>query len=81
MIYTFFLVVLLLAVSIILLGVKTFFTKDGQFPNTHVGGNLALNSKGIFCAKFQDKQERNKKTLFERSMLNENNNEQTNSSL
>jgi hypothetical protein len=52
-----------------LLSVKILFKKDGQFPNTHVGGNKALSEKGIFCAKKQCCEQMQQKSLEER--LNE----------
>lgn len=49
------------AISLILLGVRVFFTKNGTFPNTHVSGNEALRKKGITCAKSQDREARKTK--------------------
>lgn len=42
------------SVAVLLLGVQTFFSKRKKFPNTHVGGNKALNKKGIYCVQTQD---------------------------
>lgn len=55
----------------LLLGVRVFFTKNGKFPNSHVGGNKHLAKKGIFCAQTQDRMAR--KSLFEKQkeMLDE----------
>lgn len=50
-------VVLVLA-SILLLGVKVFFTKKGRFPNTHVGGSKAMKQRGIGCVNTQDREAR-----------------------
>ena len=69
MIYVVLLSLVLVVLSVLLLGIKVFFTKDGRFPETHVGNNKALREKGIHCAKTQDLQERNKKNLFDLSEL------------
>ena len=49
-----FLVILLavgiIAVCVVLLGVKVLFVKGGKFPSGHVHGNKALRDKGIGCA-------------------------------
>lgn len=53
---TLFLSIILMAIAIILLGVRVFFMKNGEFPNTHVGANKALRNKGIRCATSQDRE-------------------------
>lgn len=50
----------IVAVSLLLLGVQTFFSKRRRFPHTHVGGNKALAKKGVFCVQTQDALERRK---------------------
>lgn len=54
---------LIVAISLLLLGVKVFFTKGGKFPNGHVSGNKELRKKGIGCAQSQDR-EAQKKSRF-----------------
>ncbi|MBO5133316.1 MAG: hypothetical protein IKL19_03870 [Paludibacteraceae bacterium] len=44
----------IVAVAILLLGVRIFFTKNGKFPNSHVGGNKAMEERGIYCVQTQD---------------------------
>lgn len=44
----------IVGLSILLLGVQTFFSKKKRFPNMHVGGNKALAKKGVFCVQTQD---------------------------
>ncbi|MBO5800378.1 MAG: hypothetical protein UF067_05805 [Paludibacteraceae bacterium] len=63
--------VIIVGISVLLLGVRVFFTKNGKFPNSHVGGNKHLAKKGIFCAQTQDRMAR--KSLFEKQkeMLDE----------
>ena len=43
----------LLLIGVLLLGYRVFFVKDGEFPNIHIGGNKALQDKGISCATSQ----------------------------
>ena len=50
----------------LLLGIRVLFTKNGTFPNAHIGGNHKIKEKGISCAWGQDFQERSRKNLFER---------------
>ncbi len=45
-----FLTVILLAIAVVLLGVKVFFKKGGRFPSGHVKDSVALRRKGIGCA-------------------------------
>ncbi len=42
--------VVLLAVAVLLLGVKIFFVKGGKFPSGHVHDNPHLRKRGIGCA-------------------------------
>ena len=46
MVETILITLLIVAISLVLLGVKVFFTKGGKFPNGHVSGNKALRQKG-----------------------------------
>lgn len=55
---------LIVAICVLLLGVKVFFVKGGQFPNGHVSSNEALRRKGIGCVQSQDRAAR-KKALSE----------------
>ncbi len=65
--FTVALAIIFIGLCVVMLGVKIFFTKDGKFPDTHVGGNIFLRKKGISCMKSQDLEERNKKNIFELS--------------
>lgn len=62
MVETILITLLIVAISLLLLGVKVFFTK-GKFPNGHVSGNKELRKKGIGCAQSQDR-EAQKKSRF-----------------
>jgi len=41
----------LIALAVLLLGVKVFFVKGGRFPRTHIHDNQALRRRGIKCVK------------------------------
>lgn len=51
---------LIVAICVILLGVKVFFVKGGRFPNGHVSGNKAMRERGIGCIQSQDREARKK---------------------
>lgn len=63
--------VVLLLLGILLLGFKVFFIKNGEFPNTHIGGNKALRKKGIGCATSQDRDAQKNKRFDNQKMMNE----------
>jgi hypothetical protein len=44
----------IVGLSLLLLGVQTFFSKKKKFPHTHVGGNKALAKRGVYCVQTQD---------------------------
>lgn len=54
MLQTLFFSLLIVAICLILLGIKVFFVRGGKFPNGHVSGNKVLRDKGIHCAQTQD---------------------------
>ena len=45
----------LLAIAILLMGVRIFFTRKGTFPNTHISGSQAMKDRGISCATSQER--------------------------
>lgn len=49
---------LIVAICVILLGIKVFFVKGGRFPNGHVSGNKAMRERGIGCIQSQDREAR-----------------------
>ncbi len=61
MLETVLITLLIVAICILLLGVKVFFVKGGKFPNTHVSGNAALRRKGVGCIQSQDREARHKR--------------------
>lgn len=50
---------IVLAIAILLMGVRVFFTKKGTFPNTHISGSQAMKDRGISCATSQEKYSHN----------------------
>jgi len=42
-----------------MLGIRVFFTKEGKFPNTHIGGNPEMRKRGIGCNNSQDREAQN----------------------
>ncbi|MCC8070357.1 MAG: hypothetical protein LIO90_00960 [Bacteroidales bacterium] len=49
------LTILLVAIAVVLLGVKVFFVKGGRFPSGHVHDVEALRRRGIGCAHSEEK--------------------------
>lgn len=56
----------MVAIVVLLLGVRVFFTKRWGFPNTHVDGNEALTSRGLSCHRHQSKEALHHKNLADR---------------
>ena len=44
-----------MGIIFVLFSIRILLQKNGKFPNTHIGGNKALNELGIQCATTQDK--------------------------
>lgn len=60
MLETILITLLIVAICVVLLGVKVFFVKGGRFPNGHVSGNKAMRERGIGCIQSQDREARMK---------------------
>ena len=43
--------IVMVALAVMLLGVKVFFVKGGRFPRTHVHDSEPLRRRGIKCAR------------------------------
>ena len=56
MLNTILFTLLIVAICLVLLGLKVFFVKGGKFHNGHVSGNKSLREKGIGCAQSQDRE-------------------------
>ncbi|MBQ8565341.1 MAG: hypothetical protein IJ442_05875 [Bacteroidaceae bacterium] len=63
MLTTILISVVIVAVAVLLLGVKVFFVKGGKFPGLHISGNKEMQKKGITCAVSTDARDRARKTL------------------
>ena len=50
----------LIGLGLLGLAVQVIFKKDHKFPNTHIGGNKNMLSRGITCAQSWDKIEQKK---------------------
>lgn len=51
-----FIAIILLVIAFLLLGIQIIFTKNGKFPNTHIGASKAMRERGIGCATSQDRE-------------------------
>lgn len=72
MIAAFIVSAIVLFIGILLMGFNIFFTKNGKFPNIHIGGNPALKKRGIPCATTQDREARKiKNKEFANNMVND----------
>lgn len=58
------LTLLIVAFSVLLLGIKVFFVRGGRFPNSHIGHNPHMKKRGITCALSTDRAEREKQSLY-----------------
>lgn len=45
---------IVLGLVILGLGIKIFFSKKKEFPNTHIGGNPSMQKMGISCATTEE---------------------------
>lgn len=52
--------VALLAIAMLGLAIRILLKRNGQFPNTHIGGNKHMKQRGIYCAQTFDKIEQAK---------------------
>lgn len=73
MLYAFIISVVLLLAGILLMGIRIFFSKNGSFPNIHIGSNKALKEKGIACATSQDRnaQANKVKSIYNSDIISE----------
>ncbi|WP_436415610.1 hypothetical protein [Petrimonas sp.] len=68
MIKTLLLGIALLFIAVLLMGVRVFFSKKGEFPNTHIGASKAMKDRGISCATSQDREASGRESLIERML-------------
>ncbi len=62
----------ILFIAVLLMGVKIFFTKEGKFPDIHIGDNKAMRERGIGCATSQDAQIRSKTNPVKQMLKSQN---------
>ena len=55
--------VIIIAIAVLLLGIRVFFVKGGKFPSMHFSSNKNMQKKGISCAVSTDARDRARKTL------------------
>lgn len=63
---TLILTLAIVALAVLLLGVRVFFTRHWGFPNTHVDGNPALEAKGLSCHRHQHQEAQHRQNLFDK---------------
>ncbi len=55
--------VVIIAIVVLLLGIRIFFVKGGKFPSMHISANKEMRRRGISCAVSTDARDRRRKTL------------------
>lgn len=66
MIQTIIVGAILLFIVILLMGIRVFFTKKGEFPDIHISNHQAMKDRGIRCATSQDREARNRIDLLDK---------------
>ncbi|MBQ7421685.1 MAG: hypothetical protein IJV27_06070 [Prevotella sp.] len=61
MVQTLLLTVLIIAIAMVLLGIKVVLKKDGTFSSMHIHDSVAMKERGIHCVLEQDKEARGEK--------------------
>ena len=46
--------IVIVFLAVFLLGFRIFLSKNGKFPNIHIGGSTAMKDRGVSCATSQD---------------------------
>ena len=62
----------ILFIAILLMGIRVFFTKKGEFPSLHIGDSKPLQDKGIHCATSQDAEISKRESPIEKMLKSEN---------
>ena len=60
---TFFISMLIIAISLILLCIKIILLKNEKFASPHVGDNPGLRKNKIHCVMDEDREERRKRAV------------------
>ncbi len=58
--------------AILLMGVRVFFTKKGEFPSLHIADSKPLQDRGIHCATSQDSEMNRRESPIEKILKSEN---------
>lgn len=64
--------IVILLIAVLLMGIRVFFSKKGEFPNTHIGANKEMQKRGIGCATSQDREMWAKQSPVEKILQSEN---------
>ncbi|MEA5129026.1 hypothetical protein [Proteiniphilum sp.] len=62
----------ILFIAILLMGIRVFFTRKGEFPSLHIGDSKPLQDRGIHCATSQDSEMRRRESPIEEMLKSEN---------
>lgn len=62
----------LLFIAIVLMGMRVFFTRKGEFPSLHIGDSKPLQDRGIHCATSQDSEMNRRESPIEKMLKSEN---------
>lgn len=63
--------IVILFIAILLMGVRVFFSKKGDFPSLHIGECKAMQDKGIHCATTQDTEMSRRESPIEKILKSE----------
>lgn len=63
---------ILLFIAIMLMGIRVFFTRKGEFPSLHIGDSKPLQERGIHCATSQDAEMSRRESPIEKILKSEN---------
>lgn len=66
MIKTVLIGITVLFIAILLMGIKVFFSKKGEFPDLHISNHDAMKQRGISCATSQDREGLKQQNIFEK---------------
>ena len=71
MIKTLLIGIAVLAIGILLMGVKIFFSKKGSFPSLLISDSQPMKDRGISCATSQDKEAMRRESIVEKILAEE----------
>ncbi|NLX80409.1 MAG: hypothetical protein GXZ03_02450 [Proteiniphilum sp.] len=71
MIKTILVAIAVLAIGIMLMGVRIFFTKKGRFPSLHISDSQPMKDRGVTCATSQDKEALKRESIVKKLLAEE----------